>query len=149
MQSVQFTQVAPAMRSNNSCHSGKPIHNSIMQISLKQSEIVAALKAYVVQQGFNLAGKTVSIDFTAGRKESGITADIDIEDADQLPDLGVDDEISAVAMHATEAVIKTAAAPVALAVVKAAKAEPEVPADAAPVANQGEVVAGKGISLFN
>lgn len=50
-----------------------------MQISLKQTEIVAALKMYIAAQGINLADKTVKIDFTAGRKEAGITADVSIE----------------------------------------------------------------------
>lgn len=54
-----------------------------MQISLKQSEIEAALKQYIVQQGINLAGKDVEIAFTAGRKETGLSADINIEDAAQ------------------------------------------------------------------
>jgi hypothetical protein len=52
-----------------------------MQIQLKQTEIIAALKQYIVGQGINLTGKDVSISFTAGRKESGIIADLVIEDA--------------------------------------------------------------------
>jgi hypothetical protein len=52
-----------------------------MQIQLKQTEIIAALKQYIVGQGINLAGKDVSISFTAGRKEAGIIADLVIEDA--------------------------------------------------------------------
>lgn len=40
-----------------------------------------ALRAYVVAQGINLTGKDVEISFTAGRRESGISADITIEDA--------------------------------------------------------------------
>jgi hypothetical protein len=51
-----------------------------MQIQLKQSEIIAALKQYINSQGISLAGKEVSISFTAGRKEAGITADISIDD---------------------------------------------------------------------
>lgn len=51
-----------------------------MQINLKQTEIIAALQGYISQQGINLAGKTVSVDFTAGRKETGISAEITIED---------------------------------------------------------------------
>lgn len=52
-----------------------------MQIQLKQAEIVAALKQYISTQGINLSGKTVDIRFTAGRRESGITADLVIEDS--------------------------------------------------------------------
>lgn len=56
-----------------------------MLIQLKQSEIMAALKQYIVQQGINLSNKDVKITFTAGRKESGISADVDIEDTDYIP----------------------------------------------------------------
>lgn len=51
-----------------------------MQIILKQRNIEAALKQYIASQGINLDGKKVEVEFTAGRKESGITAEIDIED---------------------------------------------------------------------
>ena len=53
-----------------------------MQVTLKQSEIELALKNYVAQQGISLYGKDVSIAFTAGRKESGISAEINIDDSD-------------------------------------------------------------------
>jgi hypothetical protein len=49
-----------------------------MQIQLKQTEIIQALKLYISSQGINLGGKTVSVGFTAGRKDSGLSADIDI-----------------------------------------------------------------------
>lgn len=58
-----------------------------MQINLTQSEIVVALKNYISQQGINLYGKEVGISFTAGRKEKGISAEIEIEDID-LPQFG-------------------------------------------------------------
>lgn len=51
-----------------------------MQIQLKQAEIVCALKQYIAKQGIDLAGKTIDISFTAGRKDSGLSADISIED---------------------------------------------------------------------
>lgn len=51
-----------------------------MLVTLKQKEIEAALKLYVSQRGINLAGKTVEIQFTAGRKEAGISAEVDIDD---------------------------------------------------------------------
>ena len=60
-----------------------------MNIQLKQNEIEAALKGYVTQQGINLAGKQVNIAFTAGRKESGISAELVIEDS-ELPDFSGD-----------------------------------------------------------
>lgn len=53
-----------------------------MQINLKQNEIVDALKQYINQQGINLAGKQVEVSFTAGRKEGGLCAEINIEDHD-------------------------------------------------------------------
>ena len=56
-----------------------------MQVSLKQNEIEAALKGYISQQGINVNGKQINIVFTAGRKASGITADLTIDDI-ELPD---------------------------------------------------------------
>ena len=35
---------------------------------------------YIAQQGILLAGKTVDIAFTSGRKDNGLSADISIED---------------------------------------------------------------------
>ena len=52
-----------------------------MNITIKQREIQAALLNYIAQQGITLADKEVTITFTAGRKEAGITAEISIEDA--------------------------------------------------------------------
>lgn len=49
-----------------------------MQISLKQSEIIAAIRGYIETQGINLSGKNVDISFTSGRKGNGLTADVDI-----------------------------------------------------------------------
>lgn len=49
-----------------------------MQISLKQSEIVSAIRGYIESQGINLSGKNVDISFTSGRKGNGLTADVDI-----------------------------------------------------------------------
>lgn len=66
-----------------------------MQIQLKQAEIIAALKQYITSQGINLTGKTVDIEFTAGRKESGLTADISIEETPAIP--GFDTNTEAVA----------------------------------------------------
>lgn len=51
-----------------------------MQIQLKQFEIVQALRQYITKQGIDLADKVVNIEFTAGRKSSGLLADITIED---------------------------------------------------------------------
>jgi hypothetical protein len=52
-----------------------------MQIKLKQAEIERAIRAYVNHMGVSLANKDVKIDFTAGRGETGLVADVDIEEA--------------------------------------------------------------------
>ena len=54
-----------------------------MQIHLKQKEIEAALKLFVAQQGISLTGKTLTVAFTAGRKDTGLSAELTIEDAVQ------------------------------------------------------------------
>lgn len=64
-----------------------------MQVQLKQSEIIAAIKMFVSNQGIDLAGKHVEVSFTAGRKETGLTADISIEGI-ELPDCGPDDTVA-------------------------------------------------------
>ena len=83
-----------------------------MLIQLKQSEITAALRDYIVAQGINLTGKTVEIAFTAGRKESGIYADISIENAGELPDFltrDPDEGLKLVAPAATPEPVEEAA----------------------------------------
>jgi len=62
-----------------------------MQIQLKQTEIVAALKQFIAAQGIDLSGKKVDVTFTAGRKETGLSAEIFIDEYD-IPDFGADDE---------------------------------------------------------
>jgi len=57
-----------------------------MQIILKQESIEQALKQFIASQGINLSGKVVTVDFTAGRKGSGISAELIIEeDVGQQP----------------------------------------------------------------
>lgn len=58
-----------------------------MLITLKQKEIEAALRLYISQRGINLAGKGVDIAFTAGRKESGVSAEVNIEDDTVITDI--------------------------------------------------------------
>lgn len=58
-----------------------------MQIQLQQKEIEAALLGFITQQGIDLCGKQVDIMFTAGRKASGLSAELTIEDAG-FPDFG-------------------------------------------------------------
>lgn len=57
-----------------------------MKIQLVQAEIEEALHDYIQKQGISLKGKTMSIAFTAGRGNNGMTADLDIEPVrDMLP----------------------------------------------------------------
>ncbi len=51
-----------------------------MQVQIKQAEIESAIRSFISNQGISLVGKEVKIDFTAGRKNGGLTADISIED---------------------------------------------------------------------
>lgn len=48
-----------------------------MRVSLAQSEIHQALVDFIAKKGIDTAGG-ISIDITAGRKENGVTATIDI-----------------------------------------------------------------------
>ena len=54
-----------------------------MQVTLKQSEIEVALKNYIQAMGINLSGKSIDVAFTAGRKEAGISAELDINETGQ------------------------------------------------------------------
>ena len=49
-----------------------------MQITLKQSEIEIAVTDFISKMGINLTGKAVEVSFTAGRKEDGLSASLDI-----------------------------------------------------------------------
>lgn len=49
-----------------------------MKLSLQQTEIEAAIRAYVTNQGINTQGKLVIMDFTMGRKGTGLTVEVDI-----------------------------------------------------------------------
>lgn len=61
-----------------------------MQIQLKQTEIISAIKRYITLQGIDLAGKDVTVAFIVGRKDNGITAEIEIEE-NTLPDFLTED----------------------------------------------------------
>lgn len=50
-----------------------------MLIQLKQKEIEKALAMYIEAQGISLVNKTVYVTFTAGRRDAGLTADVEIE----------------------------------------------------------------------
>lgn len=51
-----------------------------MNIIIKQKEIEAGIKLFLLQQGIQLVGKSTEISFTAGRKDSGLSAEIEIND---------------------------------------------------------------------
>ena len=58
-----------------------------MLIQLRQSEIEVALREYIVNQGINLTGRRVDISFTSGRKDNGVSADLDINVAEDEQEL--------------------------------------------------------------
>lgn len=78
-----------------------------MIINLKQLEIEQALRAYVAAQGISLVGKDLSIAFTAGRRESGISAEISIDDA-EIP--GYTNDLGASESASKDAVLSSAPA---------------------------------------
>ncbi len=104
-----------------------------MQIQLKQTEIIAALKQYIAGQGINLTGKDVSISFTAGRKEAGIIADLVIED-------------SSIPGFTDTPVQETPVLSVVTAVAETTKVEAQA---ADPVEPSAEEAPAKTTSLFN
>lgn len=126
-----------------------------MQVQLKQTEIIAALKQFITSQGINLVGKDVSITFTAGRKEAGIIADVSIEDV-AIP--GFTDEEVQEAVKASEApalkVVPASPAVAKAAIATEAKVEPMAEAqaedDGPDIRPEPEAQpAAKTTSLFN
>jgi len=61
-----------------------------MQITLKQRDVELALKMYLSSQGIPLAGRSFDLDFTAGRKDTGLTIYVDIGSAEELTQSFVD-----------------------------------------------------------
>ena len=106
-----------------------------MQINLKQPEITEALRQYIAQKGIALRGKTVDIAFTAGRKEGGLTAEINIEDQD-IPGFSTNADPVQLALVPAGVVAAIDAAAEAL-------AEPE------PVVQEESPVEQKTVSLFS
>ena len=51
-----------------------------MKIQLSQTNIVEGIKMYLQSQGIKLQGRDIQVLFTAGRKQSGLIADVDVED---------------------------------------------------------------------
>ena len=52
-----------------------------MKLHLKQHEITAAITMYLADQGIRVSNKLIGVSFTAGRKNSGLSAEVSIEDA--------------------------------------------------------------------
>lgn len=98
-----------------------------MQIVLSQPEIAKAIQLYIVKQGINTVGKDVSMQFTAGRKEQGITVQISIEDSADIPGFGAEDAEFDAPVIVTEA-IEPEPVPVAAPVTQL-RAAPELPTD--------------------
>lgn len=95
-----------------------------MQIIIKQSEIEVAVKNYIAGLGINLTGKDVEVSFTAGRKEDGLSASLDI----------VDSGATSTPVVPLKAVLEAAApAPVAQAITQPVPTQP-APVRRAPVA---------------
>ena len=84
-----------------------------MQINLKQTEIITALKQYIAGQGISLQGKSVDMAFTAGRKEAGISVEISIEDV-SLPDFGLPEEAPTAKRTLVADPVDTSTAPIAV-----------------------------------
>ena len=80
-----------------------------MIINLKQTEIEQALRAYVVSQGISLHGRDLAISFTAGRRESGISAEISIDDV-EIPGFTNDVYVAEAPVAAEAAVLSQAPA---------------------------------------
>jgi hypothetical protein len=49
-----------------------------MKIALNQADIINAIRTYISEQGIELNGKKVAVEFTAKRKGAGISAVVEI-----------------------------------------------------------------------
>ena len=117
-----------------------------MLIQLRQTEIEAALQMYIAHQGISLVGKSVDISFTSGRKDNGMSADIDIIDLDPGFARTLVQQLSSGQVGCDEP--KQAAAPKACSVEAEAPVQEEecAEADAEPVVEEQEEA--KTTSLF-
>ena len=55
-----------------------------MKIQLTQTNIVEGIRMYLESRGIKLQGRDLQVLFTAGRKQSGLIADVDIEDNSEI-----------------------------------------------------------------
>ena len=123
-----------------------------MLITLKQKEIETALRLYISQRGINLAGKEVVIAFTAGRKESGVSAEVNIEDlTNPCMEIGVVVAGQSAAQAFNDMLLGgagitvTSVDPASIYLDAAPTAEPEQAPAPPPVLEAGK----KSVSLFN
>ena len=112
-----------------------------MLIKLRQPEIEEALQMYMVAQGISLEGKTVDIAFTAGRGDTGLTADLDIL------------SVASMAKAPSKPVLRAVEAAEAVEAEPAAK-EIDPPFEVDPVAKDEEeeeaaIPAASAVSLFS
>lgn len=105
-----------------------------MQVTLKESELVVAVRQHLENQGINLSNKDVKIDFSATRGADGIKATIDIETVD-MPNLTPN----------MPAQLRVVAAPTALASIATTPVLPEPFTTAGNAADEaGDALAGVG-----
>ena len=65
-----------------------------MRVTLVHAEIQAAVVAMLAKRGVNIEGQDIAVAFSMGRKNTGLSATVDIVDPDivQLPDAVVDED---------------------------------------------------------
>jgi FlaG/FlaF family flagellin (archaellin) len=51
-----------------------------VKINLNQDELETAVLNYIASEGIDLSDKAVTVDFTAGRGEKGISVDVEINE---------------------------------------------------------------------
>lgn len=108
-----------------------------MLIKLRQPEIEEALQMYMVAQGISLEGKTVDIAFTAGRGDTGLTADLDIL------------SVASMAKAPSKPVLRAVEAAEPAAVAQEEEIDPPFEVDTPAEAMEEEVPAASAKSLFS
>lgn len=132
-----------------------------MQIQLKQREIEEGVKGFLVKQGINLTGKVVTVGFTAGRSDRGLTAEIDIEDTletiqtapinrySHFPELAPTHPLHPSQLPPGIAYAANAASPMLAQSEPAVATDGEGPGDPEPEPVKAEVPAKSAVSLFS
>ena len=105
-----------------------------MHIQLKQAEISEALKQYIIAQGISLVGKSLDISFTAGRKGTGMSADLTINDsAPEIPGFSTNEPEAPAAAKPTLVAVQPVAQEAQVVVVQDAPPEAHLAAQEAKV----------------